>query len=124
MDVFEAGVSGWFSASHRLTLLDGTLEPLHGHNWRVTVTYAASRLDGMGVAVDFVALQRRLDQVLRAMHDRHLNDLSPFAARNPSAENVALHVAESLRDFAAGAARLACVEVEEAPGCVARYRPA
>ena len=44
-----------------------------------------------------------------------------FAERNPTAENVALHVAKRLAvELPAGAA-LECVEVEEAPGCVARY---
>ncbi len=121
--MFEASVSGWCAASHQLRLHDGRLEPLHGHNWHVRVTFAAAELDSIGVVVDFVALQRRLNALLATLHDTHLNNLPAFQRRNPSAENLALHVAESLRDFPSGAARLTCVSVEEAPGCVASYRP-
>ncbi|MBL8878500.1 MAG: 6-carboxytetrahydropterin synthase [Phycisphaerales bacterium] len=121
--MFEVTVSGWFAAAHQLRLSDGSLEPLHGHNWRVEVTCAGESLDAMGVLVDFTKLKPALDSLLARMHDRHLNELPAFAARNPSAENVALHIAESLGAALPTGARVACVEVEEAPGCVARYRP-
>jgi 6-pyruvoyltetrahydropterin/6-carboxytetrahydropterin synthase len=119
--VFEVSVSGWFAAAHQLRLPGGALEPLHGHNWRVTLTVAGEQLDDMGVLADFTRLRPRLEQTLAALHDRHLNDLPAFERRNPSAENVALHVAEELaRDLPAGV-RVKLVEVEESPGCVARY---
>ena len=35
---FEITTTRHFSASHQLVLYDGTLEPLHGHNWQVRVT--------------------------------------------------------------------------------------
>lgn len=119
--MFEVTVSGWFAAAHQLRLLDGTLEPLHGHNWKVQVTFAGAQLDPMGVLIDFTRLKPRLDAILAELHDRNLNDLPPFRERNPSAEHVALLIAQRL-ESAAGAAP-ACVEVEETPGCFARYRP-
>jgi 6-pyruvoyltetrahydropterin/6-carboxytetrahydropterin synthase len=119
--MFEITVSGWFAAAHRLRLLDGTLEPLHGHNWNVRVTFAGPTLDHMGVLLDFTRAKPQLDAVLAEMHDRNLNDLAAFRERNPSAENVAVLIAERLTDTAR--ATPACVEVEETPGCFARYRP-
>lgn len=121
--MFEVTVGGWFAAAHQLRLDDGTLEPLHGHNWLVRVTFRGERIGSSGMLVDFTQLRPRLDAVLRAMHDRNLNELPPFANRNPSAEFVAVHIAEALGAADWAGARLACVEVEEAPGCVARYLP-
>lgn len=123
--MFEVSVGGWFAAAHQLRLLDGRWEPLHGHNWNVSVTFAGLELDAMGVLIDFVAVRRRLDEVLAALHDRNLNELAEFSGKNPSAEAVAVHVAERMAELApaGGAVELWSVEVEETPGCVARFRP-
>lgn len=121
--MFEVSVSGWFAAAHQLRFPDGTLEPLHGHNWTVRVTCAGDALDGMGVLVDFTKLKPAVDRVLGEMHDRFLNELPAFAARPPSAENVAVHIFEALAALIPAGARVARVEVEEAPGCTACYRP-
>jgi 6-pyruvoyltetrahydropterin/6-carboxytetrahydropterin synthase len=117
--MFEISVCGWFAAAHQLPVSGGSFEPLHGHNWRVQVTFRGERLDERGMLLDFLAL----DAVLAELHDRNLNELPAFAGRPPSAEHVAALLAERLADTGGPAAHLACVEVEEAPGCMARYRP-
>src|SRR4051794_20203496 len=89
---FEIRVTRHFSAAHQLCLYDGSLEPLHGHNWQIRVTVSAKKLDSIGVVMDFHELERLVDQIISPMHNRNLNDLSPFASINPSAENVALHI--------------------------------
>src|SRR5438046_1860085 len=87
-----------FSASHQLRLYDGSLEPLHGHNWRVRISVSAPKLDAIGVVMDFHELERLLNEILEPFHNAHLNDHPPFiAGLNPSAENVALHVANRLK---------------------------
>ena len=55
------------------------------------------------------------------MHNRHLNDLDAFAAMNPSAENVAMHIAGHLR--LPDAISLTAVEVWETDENSAVYRP-
>ncbi|MGD8453121.1 MAG: 6-carboxytetrahydropterin synthase [Phycisphaerae bacterium] len=122
--MFEVAVTGWFSAAHRLRLPDGTWEPRHGHNWRLKVTYAGPHLNEMGLLVDFAAVRSRLQEIVATLHERDLNDLPPFRERDPSAELVAVYVAEQM----AAAHEMigltpACVEVEEEPGCFASYRP-
>src|SRR5947209_20283616 len=94
---FEIRTVRTFSAAHQLRLYDGSLEPLHGHNWQVQVTVAAPQLDAIGVVMDFHELERLLDEIITPMHNRHLNDLPAFAHANPSAENVALHIGTTLR---------------------------
>jgi 6-pyruvoyltetrahydropterin/6-carboxytetrahydropterin synthase len=122
--MFEVVVETWFAAAHQLRLPDGSLEPLHGHNWQVRVTYAGRGLNGMGVLVDFGPLRQALQEVIAPLHDQHLNELPAFAERNPSAEYVAVHIAERLAAALPDVPGPACVEVEEEPGCFARYYPA
>ena len=110
-----------FSASHQIRLYNGSLEPLHGHNWAVKVTVAAPKLDAIGVVMDFHDLQRRVDKIVGAMHNRHLNDLPAFADVNPTAENVAGHIASTL-ELPAGVS-LVSVEVWDTRENSAVYRP-
>lgn len=94
---YQITISAGFSASHQLRLYDGSLEPLHGHNWEVVVTVGTDHLDSIGVVMDFHALEKRVNQIIAPFHNRHLNDVSPFDSLNPSAENVAVHIARSLQ---------------------------
>ncbi len=110
-----------FAAAHQLRLYDRSLEPLHGHNWKVKVTVSAARLDGMGVVMDFHELERRLGKVIDPMHNRHLNELPAFKSMNPSAENVAMHIAQTL-DLPMGV-KLESVEVWETCENSAVFRP-
>src|SRR5205823_1540185 len=119
---FEITTTREFSASHQLKLYDGALEPLHGHNWRAKVTVGAHKLDAIGVVMDFHELERLVDGIIGGMHNRHLNEVSPFAdGVNPSAENVALTIARGLK-LPAGVT-LASVEVWETSNCSAAYKP-
>src|SRR3954452_7809971 len=93
---FDITTARTFSAAHQLRLYDGTLEPLHGHNWVVRVTVSAEKLDAIGVVMDFHELERLLDAIVSPLHNTHLNDLAAFKTLNPSTENVALHVGRSL----------------------------
>ena len=110
-----------FCASHQLRLPDGSLEPLHGHNWRLRLCVERDDggLDEIGTVIDFHDVERRLDGVTGPMHNRHLNDQPAFAERNPSAELVAEHVGRSL-ELPAGVRVIEC-EVTEAEGCSATW---
>jgi 6-pyruvoyltetrahydropterin/6-carboxytetrahydropterin synthase len=117
---YEITITSGFSASHQLKLYDGKLEPLHGHNWTVVVTVGAPKLDSIGVVMDFHALERKLGKIIGPFHNRHLNELEAFAERNPSAEQVATHIAESLS--LPSKVKLLCVEVWETPENRAKVR--
>ena len=94
---FQITTTRHFSAAHQLRLYDGSLEPLHGHNWKVKVTVSAAKLDEIGVVMDFHELERLLNAIVEPMHNRNLNDLPAFKSANPSAENVAVHIAQKLK---------------------------
>jgi 6-pyruvoyltetrahydropterin/6-carboxytetrahydropterin synthase len=127
--VFEISTTHQFSAAHQLKLYDGSLEPLHGHNWVVRVTVRRETLDSIGVVMDFHALERFIDEVVRPMHNRNLNDVPPFGGGdgggelNPTTENVALHVGRSVQPKLPDGVALLSVEVWETATCRAVYRP-
>jgi 6-pyruvoyltetrahydropterin/6-carboxytetrahydropterin synthase len=118
---FEITTTREFSAAHQLRLYDGSLEPLHGHNWRVKVTVSAEKLDAIGVVMDFHELEGLVDAAIMPMHNRHLNELPAFRELNPSAENVALHIGRTVGALPSG--KLVTIEVWETTTNSAIYRP-
>ena len=119
---FEITAERQFAAAHQLRLYDRSLEPLHGHNWRVRVTVASDELDAIGVVMDFHELDRLLEAIVLPLHNTHLNEVEPFrSGLNPSTENVALHVGRALK--LGEGVRLVSVEVWETDTNSAIYRP-
>jgi 6-pyruvoyltetrahydropterin/6-carboxytetrahydropterin synthase len=119
---FDISTTRRFAAAHALRLYDGSLEPVHGHNWRVRVTVSARKLDAIGVVMDFHELERLVDAIVTPWHNRHLNEMPPFDRElNPSAENVACHVGRALN--LPQNVRLNAVEVWETDENSAVYRP-
>ena len=119
--MYEVSVEAQFSAAHRLRLADGTLEPPHGHDWHVTVTFAGETLDASGMLVDFVAAEAHLRAVVADLHHHDLNDCPAMQGLNPSAEHVARVVYERMANHPELAHALDRVRVTEAPGCAATY---
>jgi len=121
--MYEISVTARFNATHHLRMPDGSVEPPHGHDWRVVVTCAGPRLDDCGLLLDFHALETRLGAILAEFRDADLNTAPALAGCNPSAEHVARHIAQRITANLPAGVSLTCVELEESPGCVARYRP-
>ncbi|MFN0132495.1 MAG: 6-pyruvoyl trahydropterin synthase family protein [Phycisphaerales bacterium] len=122
---FEITVEREFCAGHALSIA-GTREPVHGHNFHVTVCVAGETLDGDGLLCDFHTIDEHLGEIVAGFDNRNLNDVPPFAdGLNPSAENVARYIGDRLADELADmapAAVVAWVRVTEAAGCAATYR--
>lgn len=122
-NVFEVAVKSTFAASHGLRLADGAREPVHAHAWGVRVTVRGPHLDGQDLLVDFVAIRERLEAILAPLAGQDLGAAPELGGRNPSAEIVAHYIAGQLAPSLPAGVRLAEVEVEEEPGCFARYVP-
>lgn len=120
--MYELSVQHEFCAAHAITMA-GEREPMHGHNWRVHVVVAGHDLDGDGLLCDFHIVERALDQIIGPWHNGNLNDTPPFDRVNPTAEQIARHIADALTPSIPAPARLASVSITEAPGCEATYRP-
>lgn len=109
-----------FSAAHAI-LLQGEREPLHGHDWRVTVRIGGERLDPEGLLVDFHKVQHDLREIVEPWHNRSLNEVEPFDRINATAELVAQTIGERLAKTLPEDVRLVSVRVTEAVGCAAEY---
>ncbi len=109
-----------FSAAHAI-LLQGEREPLHGHDWRVTVRIGGETLDAEGLLVDFHKVQHDLREIVEPWHNRSLNEVEPFDRINPTAELVAQTIGERLTKTLPDGVRLVSVRVTEAVGCAAEY---
>ena len=121
---YEITVETSMAASHQLRGYKGEIEPLHGHNFRVEATVDAARLDALGLVMDFVELEAILKEILSPYDHRHLNDLPPFDAINPSTEEIARIVYEALEArLRPRGARPKRVRVWEAPSFSASYGP-
>jgi len=122
-----------FCYGHRLLNYDGKCRHLHGHNGRAIITLAASKLDRLGMVMDF----SRIKRVVSAWIDEHLDHkmllhkddpLLPLLRQqgepvyvldvNPTAENIA----RLIYDFTA-AQGFPVVEVQlwETESCFATY---
>ena len=86
-----------FEAAHHLVDYVGGPEPVHGHSWKIEVTLGVDRLGGYDLAVDFVPTEAFVKQLASRLSGRDMNTIAPFDRKNPSAENVALWVAEEIR---------------------------
>ena len=87
--MYELMIESKFAAAHQLRGYEGKCEKLHGHNWRVTIAVTAERLNEQGLAIDFHDLKKSLREVLDQLEHTFLNDIFPFTQINPSSENLA-----------------------------------
>jgi 6-pyruvoyltetrahydropterin/6-carboxytetrahydropterin synthase len=111
-----------FEAAHHLTLYRGAAEPVHGHSWRVEAELETPDLDGEGMAYDFVAVKRALDELAARLDHRDINTVPPFDALSPTTERIAAWFFTELAARLSGAP-LTALTVWEGPDCSATYRP-
>jgi len=95
--MFELMIETYFSAAHQLRGYKGQCEKLHGHNWKVQVYVLAEKLNEIDLAIDFYELQRLTEEVLAPLDHGFLNDIFPFTEKNPSSENIAKWIYDSLK---------------------------
>ncbi len=97
------------------------MEPLHEHDWRVTVILRGPELGKDGFLVDFCFVRQEMDRILDPLTGANLNEHSFLAGMPPSAEAVAQRVFEALDALDWCGPELAGVAVLEAPGCSAVF---
>ena len=94
--MYELKIETKFAAAHQLRNYGGRCERLHGHNWRVEVFIAAENLNEIGLAMDFKELKDAANEQLAVLEHAFLNEVFPFTEINPSSENIAKWLYESL----------------------------
>ncbi len=116
-------VSAQFAAAHQLRDYPGACSRLHGHNWRLDVEVTASRLDELGMVVDFRRIRQEAREVVERLDHRFLNEIPPFDEINPTAENIAAYLYRELdARLRTDGRRLESVTLWETENACVRYR--
>jgi 6-pyruvoyltetrahydropterin/6-carboxytetrahydropterin synthase len=116
--VYKIKVEADFSSAHNLRGYKGKCETLHGHNWKVEAVVAKDKLDKIGLVLDFKYLKNKLHKVLEKLDHKYLNKLPYFKKNNPTSENIAKYIYDSLKPQVPG---LDAVTVWESENCAATY---
>jgi 6-pyruvoyltetrahydropterin/6-carboxytetrahydropterin synthase len=95
--MYELMIETKFSSAHQLRGYKGKCETIHGHNWKVQVFVAADRLNEIDIAIDFHDLKYHTDEIVGQLDHVFLNDIFPFTEKNPSSENIAKWIYDSLK---------------------------
>lgn len=119
--MFTISVETQFRASHQLTLLNGSKEPIHAHNWSLTADVSSDKLNSMGVVMDFSRLKAIIDKTVAEFDNKALNEVSYFQQNNPSAENVAKYIYEKLQGRLPKGVQLRNIRIFEEQGCSAKF---
>jgi len=96
--IYEVKIISDFAAAHNLRNFRGKCENLHGHNWTVEVVLQGERLNESGVLIDFAEVKQATRELLSQLDHNYLNDLPFFKDQNPSSENIARFLFESLAE--------------------------
>jgi 6-pyruvoyltetrahydropterin/6-carboxytetrahydropterin synthase len=111
-----------FAAAHQLRGYPGECSRLHGHNWKLEVEVQATELDDIGMGMDFKAIKLAARRAVEGLDHRHLNELEPFAAVNPTAEHIAAYVFREISGRLNGArTRVTAVTLWETERACVRY---
>ncbi len=95
--MYELMIETGFASAHQLRGYKGKCENLHGHNWKVQVYITAEQLNEIDLAIDFHDLKRIANEIVSPLDHTCLNNVFPFTERNPSSENIARWVFDSLK---------------------------
>ena len=85
-----------FAAAHLLRDYEGVCNRLHGHNWKVEVLVTTTKLDSVGMGVDFKVIKDATRELIGKLDHRNLNDIPPFDKINPTAENISEYLYSEL----------------------------
>ncbi|MEI6157091.1 MAG: 6-carboxytetrahydropterin synthase, partial [Atribacterota bacterium] len=69
---------------------------LHGHNWDVEIFVRGSRLNALGMLVDFRDIKAAIREVMKEIDHTDLNQLPAFLRENPTSENLARYLFNTL----------------------------
>jgi len=119
--MFTVSVETRFRASHQLILRDGSKEPSHHHNWLVTADVGSSKLNAVGVVMDFRRLKAVVDNILAELDNISLDRINYFRQNSSSAESVAKYIYEKLEPKLPKGLKLLSIKVDEEPGCSAKF---
>ena len=121
--MYKVSRVSYFSAAHFLRNYKGKCENLHGHNWKVEATVSSSKLNELGMVIDFSELKKLIKEVLKELDHTCLNDLEYFRKNNPSSEEISRYIFNKLKpEISERNCSLEKVKVWETESSCAIYR--
>lgn len=114
--MFEVTKEFNFCAAHHLPN-HPTCGVVHGHNYRVLVTFASEKLDEMGMVADFGHIKQSIDPIISRFDHSYLNE-NMTNMLFPTAEEIAKRIFDSVDHYPH---LLKSVTVFETPTSSARY---
>lgn len=96
--MFTLMVETKFASAHQLRGYKGKCENLHGHSWKVEVFVTAHKLNEIDLAMDFTDLKRIANDIVAPLDHACLNAIPPFTDINPSSENIARWIFDTLKE--------------------------
>jgi 6-pyruvoyltetrahydropterin/6-carboxytetrahydropterin synthase len=94
---YQLSVSQSLDAAHFLNGYPGNCANIHGHTWKVEVTITGSKLDSLGMVVDFREVREKLAKVLEQFDHVLINEIAPFDRINPTSENLAYFIFQQMK---------------------------
>jgi 6-pyruvoyltetrahydropterin/6-carboxytetrahydropterin synthase len=121
--MYVVSVQSHYDSAHFLRNYKGKCENLHGHRYVVELALATDVLDASGLAFDFVDIKKHLRELTEYLDHTNLNDLPEFLEVEPSAENQARWIHDTIKQRLPGrmAAALLYAKVWETPTQYALY---
>jgi 6-pyruvoyltetrahydropterin/6-carboxytetrahydropterin synthase len=121
--VYEIYVKDHFAAAHALKGYDGNCSNMHGHNWIVEAYIQCTKLNKLGIGIDFRDVKEIVKDVLGKLDHTNLNEIAEFGSINPTSENLSkLIYTELSRRLNTDATKVKKVMVFESPGCGSSYQ--
>lgn len=119
--MYELSIETQFAAAHQLRGYKGKCENMHGHNWRVQVSISSEKLNDIGIVIDFNDLKKVTNETISALDHSYLNEVFPFTEINPSSENIAKWIFESLKKRLEDSVKVNSITVWESENSSATY---
>lgn len=120
--IYEIYVKDHFSAAHALRGYDGNCARMHGHNWIIEAYIQCTKLNQLGIAIDFRDVRSTLKTILEKFDHTDLNQLDEFESVNATSENLAKFIYKELEThFKTEHSNVSKVKVLESPGCGSTY---
>ena len=90
--MYVLSVESRFAAAHLLRDFPGKCSEIHGHTWKVKVEVKCSRLDDVGIVIDFEELKEIVNEIIERLDHKYLNEVEYFTFTNPTSENIARYI--------------------------------
>ncbi len=118
----EVTIVDKFDCAHNLYNYEGKCSKLHGHTYKVELSVRGTQLKE-GILIDIVDLKKILKEILSRYDHVYLNEIEEFREVSPTAENLAIIIAEKAQKKLPPGLYVASVKVYESESAFVTFVP-